>query len=266
LRHVGEDVEQGLAVKHIVGEDLVGLSRGSEWVACEQNVQQTNTHRPDISLGRRVARIRGIVLLGGHVAVATDARLVAPRFLGSQAKVPELHRTILCEEDILRLDVTVIQAIGMHEVHSAQELQHEITNVLGLQRTTIKANGFVKIAIGTVFQNEVCVMLGVKSVDQVDQIRVEAEAPVALKLFEPILGLRALEQTFDSNFFASLGISGKEHHSERPMVQRGQGSESAVQQLTLDEVVLQALHGRHVGLINAKSWDEKRRNEVMLQR
>jgi hypothetical protein len=111
------------------------------------------------------------------------------------------------------------------------------------------------------------VILSVKGVDQVDQVRVEAKAPVALKLFKPVLlGLSALEQTFDSNFFASLGISGKEHHSERPMVQRSQGSESAVQQLTLDEVVLQAIHGRHVDLINAKSWDEKRRDEVMLQR
>lgn len=118
----------------------------------------------------------------------------------------------------------------MDELDSSDKLHHEVTHMLSLERALAIANGFVQVTIGTELKNKVDVVLGLKRLEQVDNIGVITKAQVNTKLFGALIdckggravdGGRTLGNDLDSNMVASYKILGLEDHAKGAIVKRG---------------------------------------------
>ena len=227
LRHVGEDIEQVLTVGGEVGEQRVLVGGVGERVALEQDVQQHDSNRPDIGSGRRItiAVDRRVVLFRCHVAVGADSKLGGPKLGGSQAKVTNLHGTVGCQENVLRLEVAVVDTIGVEVFNAIDQLQHEVADVLGLERALFGADGFVEVAIAAQFDDNVLVVLGLESVNQIDDVLVVRKLAVDLQLLRVVVdgvGRRAsrllfsarLGDALDGDVFFGESVPGLEDQAE----------------------------------------------------
>jgi len=187
LGHVWEHVKQRLSVVRKVGEQGVRQSWLGERVARKEHVEKADAQGPDVSLGRQIAGGGRIELLGGHVAVAAHRRLVRPGVHRGKAKVAKLHGTVGGQEDVLRLDVTMVEALGMHVLDSIDKLEHALTNVFRLTGSSAHTDGLVEVAIRTVLQDKVDVMFRLEMVDEVDNVRMVADPTMDCKFFRAII-------------------------------------------------------------------------------
>lgn len=53
---------------------------------------------------------------------------------------------------------------------------------------------------------------------------------------------RRLRQTFDRNFLTGSQVLGQKHHSKGAMIERSNGLESTIEELTLSEMISHTLH------------------------
>jgi hypothetical protein len=75
----------------------------------------------------------------------------------------------------------------VHKVDGIDKLKHKVTDMLGFQRATVDANGLVKIAHRTVFQNKIDMSTCFKRMDEVDNVGMKGQAGVAVQIFGPML-------------------------------------------------------------------------------
>lgn len=251
LRHVGEDIKEALAVEDEVGEQRIRGRRNGEGVALEEHVEHADANSPDVGLCSGVASIGGVVLLRSHVAVAANSNLPRPGIGSSKTKVAKLHGAILGEEDVLRLDVAVVDALGVNELHSTNQLHHEVADVLGLQGTLVEANGLVQVAIGAILQHQVDVVLRLERLKKVDHIGVIAEAKVDAKLLGALVdgeGRRAVDSSrrlgdnLDGDKLVSGQVLSLEDHAKGAMVEGRDGLVSAMEYNTCLELITHTLH------------------------
>ena len=251
LRHVGENVEEALAVKSEVSIERIRRRWDGERVALEEHVEHADTNSPDVGLRSGIASIGGIILLRSHVAVAAHSNLPRPSVRGSKTKVAKLHRAVLCEEDVLGLDVAVVNALGVNELNSTDQLHHEVADVLGLQRTLVEANRLVKVSIGAILQHQVDMVLGLEGLKEVDYVGVATKAKMDAKLFRALIDSKSrravdgggrLSDNLDGNKFVGCQILSLEDHAEGAMIEGGDSFVSAVEYNTCLELITHALH------------------------
>lgn len=227
LGHVGEDIKQVLTVGSEVGEQRVLVGGVGERVALEQDVQQHDSNSPDIGSSRRItiAVDRRIVLFRCHVAVGADGKLGRPLLGGSQAKVTNLHGTVGRQEDVLRLEIAVVDLVAVEVLDAIDQLQHEVADVLGLERALFGADGFVEVAIAAEFDDNVLVVLGLERVNQIDDVLVVRKLGVDLQLLGVVVdgvGRRTrrllfsarLGDALDGDVVAGESILGAEDQAE----------------------------------------------------
>ena len=252
LGHVGKHVEERLTVQSKVGIEGVRGTGDGERVAGEEHIEQADAERPNVCLCGRVAGAGWVVLLRSHVAVATDSNLPRPSIGGGQAKVTELHRARLSDEDVLRLDITVVDALGVHKLDSADQLEHEIAHMLRLERALAEANGFIEVAIRAELEHKVDVVGALEGLEAVDNVRVRADAEVDAQLLGALVnsegggaasGRRGLCDDLDGNVFVGYQIAGLEDHAKGAMVEGTNGFVLSIEYSTWLKLVAHALHG-----------------------
>lgn len=130
----------------------------------------------------------------------------------------------------------MVHAVGVHELDSADQLEHEVTHVFGFQWTAVEPDGLVEVTVGAVLQNQIDMSIGFEGMDEVDQVGMMCEASVTLQLFEAVINGqgtrrvsgRCLGQALDGNVLTSLGVVCDKHHSEGAMVQGRQGPKPTI--------------------------------------
>lgn len=251
LRHVREDVEEALAVKGEVGVQRVRRRWDGKGITLEEHVEHADANSPNIGLRGGVTGVGGIVLLRSHVAVTANSNFPRPGVGSSKTEVAKLHRAILHEEDVLRLDVAVVYALGVDELNGTDQLHHEVANVLRLQGTLIEADGLVKVAIGAILQHEVDVVVGLPGLNEINNVGVVAKTKVDTKLLRTFIngkGSRAvdsgrgLSHNLDGNKLVSGEVLGLKDHAERAMVESRDGFVSAMKHNTCLELITHTLH------------------------
>lgn len=114
-------------------------------------------------------------------------------------------------------------------LNSTDELEHGLTHVIGLTRSATSADSFVEVAIGTVLEDEVDVVFGLEVMDEIDDIRMIANAAMDGEFLGAVVdnhGLRAtdnsrgLGEALQSYEVASPGVVGLEDHAKGAMVER----------------------------------------------
>ena len=253
LGHGWKYVEQRLLVAGEIQEERVGLSRGGEGVAGKEDIEQANANGPDVCRSRGVSSTGRVELLRGHVTLASNRRLVRPLLGGGKPEVTQLGRASRGEEEVLRLDVAVVDALGVDVGNSVDKLQHESPHMLGFQRTLVATDRFVQIASLAVLENDVGVGLGLEGVDEVDNVGVGSKTSVKNQLLRLLVNRKVeagfacsslLCQALDGNLLTSLEVAGHEDHAERPMVEGGDRFVSASEEDSRLELVPKAeIHG-----------------------
>lgn len=127
-----------------------------------------------------------------------------------QAKVTELHGAVLCQKDVLRLDITMVESIDMHMVDCIDELEHETTNVFCLQWTSVESDSLIEITLRAVLKDQVGMGAGFEVMDEIDQMGVVLQDAMTLELPLTFVGVGSVRsvgsnlrlcQAFDGHLF-----------------------------------------------------------------
>lgn len=249
LGHLWEDIEQGLLVAGEVKEQWVGFGGSDEWVSSEKNVQQADANGPNVSLIGSVSSAGRVVLFRGHVSVTADIGLPCPFIRSGQTEIAKLHFTSFCEEDVLRLDITMIHALAVNVGNGIDKLKHERPDLFSLGRSAVVSDCLVQVASRTEFENDVDVCFGFEGMDEVDDIRVGTQAGVAFQFFRTFVDGECrvnvggfLGQALDGHEFVGLQIPGHENHTERAMVEGRDGLKASIKDNSIVESILKAFH------------------------
>ena len=251
LRHRREHVEEALLVSREVEEERVRLGGSGEGIPGEEDVEEADANGPDVRLGWRVSSAGRVKLLRSHVAVASNCHLVGPLVGSRQTEVAELHGAVVGEKDILRLDVTMVNSLRVDVGNRVDELEHEPTDMLGLEGTVALADSLVEIALRTEFENQIHVSIRLEGVQKVDDVAVVSKANVESRLLRLVVdgevqaglgGRRALGQALDGDGLVGDKISSHEDHAERAMVERRNRLVAAIENNTAGKVISKALH------------------------
>jgi hypothetical protein len=145
----------------------------------------------------------------------------------------------------------VVDALGVNELNGFDQLHHEVADMLSLHRTLVVANGFVEIAIGAKFQNDVDVILALERLDQVDDMVMGAKVEMNTELFGAFIdskGGRAIDSggrlgnDLDGDVVTGYQVLGLEDHAKGAMVERGDGLVSSIEYNAFVKLVAHALH------------------------
>jgi hypothetical protein len=157
----------------------------------------------------------------------------------------------LSEEDVLGLDVAVVDTLGMDKLDGTHKLHHEVAHVLSLKRALAVANGFVEVTIGAELKNEVDVVLGLKRLEQVDNIGVVTKTQMDTKLFGALIngksggavdGGRALGDDLDGNMVTRYQVLGLEDHAKGAIVKRRDCFIPSIEYNACVKVIAHTLH------------------------
>ena len=110
-----------------------------------------------------------------------------PLALGSKSKISKLHRPVRSKEDVLGLDVAVVKSTTVHVFDSADELEHEASNMVGLERAVVQADSFVEITLRAILKHQVSVSIGLEVMDQIDEVRMMLQDIVTLELLSSFI-------------------------------------------------------------------------------
>jgi hypothetical protein len=139
----------------------------------------------------------------------------------------------------------------VHELYSIDELQHEVTDVLSLQRALAEADGFIEVAIRAKLENKVDVVLRLERLEQVHNVGVRGNAEVDVKLLGTLvdgddgragIGGRRLGDDLDGHIITGYKVLGLEDHSKGAMVEGGDGFISSIEYDAVLKLVAHTIH------------------------
>lgn len=184
-----EDVKESLSGSSKVQKELVLLAGNGEGVSGKENVEQANANRPDICLFGVIVLNVVVKELWCHVSLGADAKLSVLAIGGGQTPIGKTDRAVVGDKNVFRLDVSVVDALGVGVLDGLNELEHELQNVHGALACT---NGFVEVAFWVVLHDEEGRVLVLKVVEEGSNVLMLAEDGVYVYFFLRLVNGRVL--------------------------------------------------------------------------
>lgn len=149
--------------------------------------------------------------------------------------------------------------------NGVNQLQHELPDVLRLQRAGARADRAIQVTPRAELEDEIDMGIGLEGVNQIDDITVGAEVGVTGQLLRPLIDRkggvalgdsRFLGEHLDGDVLVGVQVPGHEDHTEGAMIKRRESLEASIKDDSVIELVLHAFHVDDLGVLKVRSRGE----------
>ena len=158
--HVREDIVERPGVTDVVGKDEVGGRGKFEWIAREDEIKEATSNSPDVGFFWRVSVTNILVLLWGHVSVASGSNVGDPFVVGRKSEVSELEQRSTgavihdTHEDVLGFDVAMVDTCIMAVLNRVDQLGQDVLDGLSVTGNATLHDILIQVSEIAVFEND----------------------------------------------------------------------------------------------------------------